>query len=323
MTTFQTNPSSLNKPNPAVSVIIPAYKVAAFIRETLDSVFAQSFTDHEVIVINDESPDTVELESQIEKYGDAIIYIKQTNQGAGAARNAGLRIARGDYIAFLDGDDVWLPYFLTEQIRLIQSDSGYDLVYADAVNFGDSDNRTSMETNPSHGEVTLEKLLCGECNIITSTVLARREPVMRVGCFDESIVNSQDFDLWLRLMKDARIKVTYQRRVLIRRRIHQGSLASDPVKSLEGELRVLEKVSRRSDLTATERATIERTVPLRRATADVIRGKQFLASGDFVSSASAFRSAQEYLHSWKLGLVLAGMRTAPQLLRYFVKTRLT
>src|SRR5215472_10259594 len=91
MTTFQTNPSSLNKPNPAVSVIIPAYKVAAFIRETLDSVFAQSFTDHEVIVINDGSPDTVELESQIEKYQDAITYIKQTNQGAGAARNAGLR----------------------------------------------------------------------------------------------------------------------------------------------------------------------------------------------------------------------------------------
>ena len=311
--------------SPGVSIIIPAYKVAPFMRETLDSVFAQTFTDFEVIVINDGSPDTLQLEEVLEDYRDKIIYLKQANQGAGAARNAGLRVARGEFVAFLDGDDVWLPNFLSEQVRLIQSDGDYDLVYADALNFGEGvpGNRTSMQTNPSHGKVTFERLLCGECNVITSTVLARRQPIMLVGCFDESIVNSQDFDLWLRLSKDANARITYQQEVLIRRRIYQGSLASDPVKSLQGELRVLEKTSTRNDLTAAERAALERVIPLRKATADVIRGKQLLVSGDFDSAVSAFRSAQEYLHSWKLRLVLAGMRTAPQLLRHWCKIRLT
>ncbi|MGH9875505.1 MAG: glycosyltransferase family 2 protein, partial [Pyrinomonadaceae bacterium] len=208
---------------PTVSVIVPAYKVARFIRQTLDSVFAQSFTDFEVIVINDGSPDTLQLESEIDHYRDAITYVKQRNQGAGAARNAGLRVARGKYVAFLDGDDVWLPHFLSEQVKLIQSEDSYDLVYADAINFGERDfgNRTNMEANPSYGTVTFEKLLCGECNVVTSTVLARREPILEVGCFDESLVNSQDFDLWLRLAKDAKSKITYQKEVLIRRRIYQ------------------------------------------------------------------------------------------------------
>src|SRR5512132_4544704 len=92
-----------------VSIIIPAYNVASFIGETLDSVWAQSFTDYEVIVINDGSPDTEEMERVLAPYLDRIVYLKQENQGAGAARNAGLRAARGNYIAFLDGDDVWYP----------------------------------------------------------------------------------------------------------------------------------------------------------------------------------------------------------------------
>ncbi len=203
MTISETAQSDLKTPNPTVSIIIPAYKVAAFMQETLDSVFAQSFKDFEVIVINDGSPDTVELEDAIERHHHAITYLKQANQGAGAARNAGLRVARGRFVAFLDGDDIWLPNFLNEQLNLIQSDGGYDLVYADAVNFGGptSDGRTSMETNPSDGEVTFHKLLCGECNVITSAVVARKELIMRVGLFDVTFPNSQDFDLWSSLSK--------------------------------------------------------------------------------------------------------------------------
>src|SRR5712664_587865 len=90
---------------PLVSVIIPAYKVAPFINETLNSVFVQTFTDYEVIVINDGSPDTEELEGTLDYYRSRILYIRQDNRGAGAARNAGLRTARGRFIAFLDGDD--------------------------------------------------------------------------------------------------------------------------------------------------------------------------------------------------------------------------
>jgi glycosyltransferase involved in cell wall biosynthesis len=242
---------------PTVSVIIPAYNVAPFIQEALESVFAQTFNDFEVIIINDESPDTAQLEEAIEPYRNSIVYLKQINQGAGAARNAGLRVARGEFVAFLDGDDLWLPDFLEEQVRLARTDD-YDLAYADATNFGQPgfDGSTNMAYNPSFGEVTFKKLLCGECNIVTSTVLARREPILRIGCFNERFKNSQDFDLWLRLAKDAGARMTYQKKVLARRRIHADSLAGDPIRSFGGELAVLNSMKRRTDLTPDERKAL-------------------------------------------------------------------
>lgn len=317
MPTSQTNEASLTKARPTVSVIIPAYKVAPFIRETLDSVFAQGFKDFEVIVINDDSPDTPELEEALENYRSAIIYLKQPNQGAGAARNSGLRVARGEFVAFLDGDDVWLPDFLSEQLKLIRSDGGYDLAYADAINFGDGgpDSATNMAYNPSNGDVTFTKLLCGECNIVTSTVLALREPIMRVGGFDESFVNSQDFDLWLRLAKDANSRITYQKKVLTRRRIYRGSLASDPLRSFAGELAVLNSVRQRNDLSKEEKNILENTLRNRQATVEVLKGKQQLAIGNFKKAAESFAEANRYRPSMKLEMVLFCLRFAPGMLQ--------
>src|SRR5215210_7974852 len=105
---------------PTVSVIIPAYNAAKYIGQALNSVFDQTFRSHESIVINDGSPDTVELERELEAYGANIQYIKQGNRGAAAARNAGLLSARGEYVAFLDADDRWRPNFLKEQIEFLK-----------------------------------------------------------------------------------------------------------------------------------------------------------------------------------------------------------
>jgi len=310
--------------NPEVSIIIPVYNVAAFMQETLDSVFAQSFRDFEVIVINDGSPDTVELENAIESYRPVITYLKQPNQGAGAARNAGLRVAGGRFVAFLDGDDIWLPNFLEEQLKLIQSDGGYDLVYADATNFGEfkPDGLTNMDVNQSRGEVDAEALICGRCNVITSAVLARRDLVLNVGLFDETLRNSQDFDLWIRLAKHG-ARFNYQRKVLVGRRIYAGSLASDPLKSFTGELRVLEKTKLRDDLTAAERSALESTAKLRRAAVELIKAKRCLLDGDFNSASRSFQFANEQLRSWKLRLVLIWLRLAPGLLQRCYKLRPT
>jgi glycosyltransferase involved in cell wall biosynthesis len=315
METPETPSPDLNPSDPAVSVIIPAYKVAPFIREALDSVFGQSFTDFEVIVINDGSPDTPALEQAIEPYLRDITYLKQTNQGAGAARNAGLQIARGRFVAFLDGDDIWLPNFLSGQLELIQSDGGYDLVYADAVNFGSAAiaGRTSMQTNPSEGEVSFESLLTARCNVITSAVVARREPILSIGLFDENFRNSQDFDLWLRLAKDARARITYQRQVLVRRRIYEGSLAFDPTQSFGGELAVLDKLLQREDLTPAERSMVERIIADRKATVETIRGKRSLLEGDVTAATKSIELANGYSPRLKLQLVLIMLHTAPGL----------
>lgn len=324
MATSQRNQSPpQTKPNPTVSVIIPAYKVAPFIGETLSSVFAQTFKDFEVIVINDGSPDTLLFEKEIESFRAGIIYLKQSNKGAGAARNTGLTVAKGEFVAFLDGDDIWLPEFLSEQLRLIRSDGGYDLVYADAINFSQAGTAptTNMALNPSHGDVTFKKLLCGDCNVVTSSVVARREPIIHIGCFDERFVNSQDFDLWLRLLKDAKAKITYQRKVLVRRRIYLGSLASDPLRSFAGELAVLESMRQRTDLTDTEGGVLERTLRKRQATVEVLKGKQQLAQGEFKSAADSFTAANSHWRSLKIRLVLLCLRIAPRLLQQVSRLR--
>jgi glycosyltransferase involved in cell wall biosynthesis len=305
-------------------VIIPAYKVAPFIKATLNSVLSQTFNDYEIIVINDGSPDTQELERELASDSDLITYITQPNQGAGAARNAGIRAAQGKYLAFLDGDDYWLPDFLKEQMALITSDGGFDVVYADAVNLqGTKHSRTTnMDHNPSSGLVTVESLITGKCNVITSSVVARRDLVVEVGLFDESFPNSQDFDLWLRLAKHG-ARMTYQKKVLVYRRIYEGSLASNPIKSFEGEIAVLEKTRRRSDLTVEENAAILRMLERRRATVEVFRGKQRLSAGEFDSARAAFRLANDYYQSWKLRLVLFCLRVAPRLLQRVYRLRAT
>ena len=150
-----------------VSIIIPAFKAAEFIGEALASVAAQTFTDNEVIVVNDGSPDTEELEQELNRYSARLRYIKQENRGAAAARNAGLRKAGGEFVAFLDADDTWLPTLLEKQIALLKS-SNADLVYADALLFGESPlaGRTFMELGSSRGEVTPENLLAVKVTVL-------------------------------------------------------------------------------------------------------------------------------------------------------------
>src|SRR6185295_1099638 len=172
-----------------------------------------------------------------------------------------------------------------------------------------------------HGEVTFRKLLCGDCNVFTSTVVARREPIMRIGCFDERFRNSQDFDLWLRLAKDAKARITYQRKVLARRRIYRGSLASDPLRSFAGELAVLNTVLERNDLSAADRKAIEDTIRKRQATVEVLKGKQELTVGDFKKAAESFAEANKHWPSRKLGMVLICMRFAPRVLQRVYQMR--
>ena len=149
-----------NPGHPAVSVIIPAYNVSPYISQTLDSVVAQSFTNYEIILVNDGSPDTTELEEILQPYRERIVYLKQRNCGVASARNAAIRVARGKYLAFLDGDDLWLPDFLEKQLAFIESGGGYDLVYSNAYHFGDhSEGKTYMQTCPSEGPLNCESLL--------------------------------------------------------------------------------------------------------------------------------------------------------------------
>ena len=107
---------------PAVSVIIPAYRASRDIADALASVFSQTFTDFEVVVVDDGSPDAAELEAAIAPFRSRIRFIAQSNLGAGAARNTAIRASTGRLLAFLDADDRWTAGFLERQVALIESD---------------------------------------------------------------------------------------------------------------------------------------------------------------------------------------------------------
>ncbi|HEX8749387.1 MAG TPA: glycosyltransferase family A protein [Pyrinomonadaceae bacterium] len=299
---------------PAVSVIMPAYRAAGYINDALDSVFAQTFTDFEVIVVNDGSPDTEELERVLEPYRDRIVYIRQENKGVSAARNAAIGVSRSPFIAQLDPDDLWEPEYLAVQMETLERDPSIDVLYPNALVFGDMPEagREFMEVAPSEGEVTFESLVMQRCTVMTC-VTARREMVLRAGLYDESLNCSEDFDLWLRIIK-AGGRIHYHRRVLVRYRRHRGSLSSDPLWVCENALRVLDKFERNISLTDVEREALERARTRFRATHSFYRGKRAFTEGDTKTAIECLRQANIFFRSRKTAVVLLLLRLAPQLL---------
>ena len=298
---------------PAVSVIIPAYNTAQFIAETLQSVFAQTFTDYEVIVINDGSPDTPELERVIAPYRDRIHYLVQANRGLSAARNAGIAVASGEFVALLDSDDVWEPDYLSHQLAVMR-DSGYDVVYPNATTFGDPlrSGRLFMDVHPSTGEVTFESLVGQQCNVMVS-VLARRDVLVAAGLFDESLRSSEDFDMWLRVVQGG-WRIGYHRRSLVGSRLRRGSLSADAVNMCHHIVRVLDKVSREMSLTPAQQALVAARRAHFSALLRLHEGKRAFFAGNHKEAVRALSEANAYLRRRKIALALLVLRFTPGLL---------
>lgn len=299
---------------PLVSVIIPAYNASEFMGETLDSVFAQTLTGYEVIVVNDGSSDTEELEQVLQRYPANLRYIKQENQGAAVARNTGLCAARGEFVAFLDADDTWLPTFLEHQMELLKR-SNADIVFGDAMLFGDSRlaGRTFMEVEPPTGDVTPESLLAVKVTVLTSSVLARKQPILEVGLFDKSLRRGHDFELWLRLAK-AGARFAYDREVLVHHRIVESGLSGDTISQLKRTLAVLEAVKARTDLTESEHAAHQLNLNRTLRELSLETGKEKLLRRDFSGALQCFNEARKFRHSWKLVFVCLALRMAPGML---------
>jgi glycosyltransferase involved in cell wall biosynthesis len=299
---------------PAVSVIVPAYNVSRYIAEALDSVLAQTFEDYEIVVVNDGSPDTEELERVLEPYRRRIIYLKQENRGLSGARNTGIRAARAPFVGLLDGDDVWEPEFLSTMIGELRRDPSVGVLYCDAIYFGDTPEagRTFMELHPSSGEVTFERLLAQECNVISS-VVARRELLLCAGLFDESLRSSEDFDLWLRILK-AGGRISYLRRPLMRYRRHGASLSADPVWMCKHILRVLDKAEQTLDLTGAEGDVLRRQRRRYEAELNFNEGKRAFFGGDTERAIASLTKANALLPNRKVALTLRLLRVAPRAL---------
>jgi glycosyltransferase involved in cell wall biosynthesis len=299
---------------PVVSVVIPAFRASGDIADALASVFAQTFTQTEVIVVNDGSPDTWELESAIAPYRSRLRYIVQGNGGAAAARNSGIRQAAGRYVAFLDADDRWFQGFLASQIAFLDAAPDCALVYTDALITGESDlrGRRFMEQAPSSGPVTLVSLIEQRCNAPMSTVVCRREALFEAGLFDETLRRGHDADLWFRMAMRG-MRLCYQRRVLAERRVRADGLSGNAISELQRAINVLDRFGRLHDLPLDARTALRVRLSALLSRLELEQGKQRLAEGNFV--AAEYHLSASRVRSLKLRACLVALKIAPSLIR--------
>lgn len=185
---------------PVVSVIIPAWNAAWCVGRAVESVLAQTFMNYELIVVDDGSTDaTLEV---LRSYGEAVRVISQANGGMSSARNAGIRQARGRYLAFLDADDRWRPEKLARQVELMEKEPLLAFCSASTLLEDEQGKAVGIwDCRRAGRRATLADIFDNHATVAggASSVLARRDLVAELGGFDETLRGAEDTDLWIRL----------------------------------------------------------------------------------------------------------------------------
>jgi glycosyltransferase involved in cell wall biosynthesis len=188
-----------------ISVVIPAFNSGRFIRRTIDSVLAQSFQDYEIIVVDDGSTD--DTGEVVKSYGSKVRYIYQPNAGDGPARNTGIAAAKGEWVAFLDHDDEWLPEKLEKQIKILKenpdlkwcSSNYYKQSYRKKIVFGDQAKLKYLLNKKDYFENYFKALNSNQCTFITSTVVVDKRVFEAVGFYDSCWLRCADLDMQWRI----------------------------------------------------------------------------------------------------------------------------
>ncbi len=234
---------------PKVSVIIPTYNRAHFIAEAIQSVLDQTFTDFEIIVVDDGSTDNTK--NVVDGFKDPRIkYIYQENRGVANARNTSIKASSGEHIAFLDSDDMWLPENLELKVKLLDACPDAALVSSDYYIFDSDTGATLRRFWDNRPYRYLLELAEGTrqpvafATLLTPTVaLVRRHVFDEVGYFDESLQGSDDWDMWLRILPHFPIKMINL--PLARYRQHNAQLTTtNPTRRYLAEVAMLNKAIR-------------------------------------------------------------------------------
>jgi glycosyltransferase involved in cell wall biosynthesis len=206
---------------PRVSAIIPTHNRKTFVREAVDSILAQAYGDYELIVVDDGSEDGTE--EALKQYGGQVRYVYQENQGVSVARNHGLELAVGEFIAFLDSDDLWLPEKLGVQVTFMDEHPEAQICYTDEIWI-----RRGVRVNPRKKHAKYSGKIYPQCLplciISPSSALMRRGLFEQVGTFDPHFPVCEDYDLWLRVA--ARFPVFFiPQKLIVKRGGHPDQLS--------------------------------------------------------------------------------------------------
>lgn len=207
-----------------ITALIPTYNCERYIRDAVDSVLAQTYPVHEVIVVDDGSTDNTE--QVLRSYAGRIRYIRQANAGPPAARNTGIAQATGDLIALLDSDDLWVSRKLELQMNYLQQHPASGLVYTDMKTFDDTgiieeSVKISRNLRLPSGDIFPE--LFAETLFQTSAVLIRKSCIDKVGGFDTSLRMGDDYELFLRIARHYELGYVDEPLVLYRQHSTQGT----------------------------------------------------------------------------------------------------
>lgn len=272
---------------PKVSVLIPTYNRARFIKRAIDSVLNQTYRDVEIVVVDDGSTDNTQ--KIIESYGDQVTYIYQENKGAASARNAGIDASVGEYISFLDSDDYYAKNNLKIKVAILESNSGISWVYSDwqyvdqkgekLINGSDRFNYSNKKLSGA----LFKELLYKRNFITTGVVMVRRLVLEDVGCFDPTILSQEEYDLWLRI--SVKYPVHYVDENLVTVTDHFDSLSKDFSKWVYGNVLIIDKIEKilPNDLYV-EKSFINRL----HADKYTFLGRDFMQKGQYKNAMTSF-----------------------------------
>ncbi|BAI62004.1 putative glycosyltransferase [Methanocella paludicola SANAE] len=207
---------------PKVSVIVATYNRENVISDTIDSIFNQTFQDYEIIIVDDGSTDNTN--AILKKYGNKINYVNIYHSGSPSyARNTGIKLAKGKYIAILDSDDLWFPEKLEKQVNFMEnhSDVGVLGTFFETVN--DDNGNKKIYLLPTNPNILKWCLIFSNC-IAHSSVIIRSEIIKMLGYYDKSVDFCEDYDLWIRASRITNIANLPE--VLLSYHIHDSSISS-------------------------------------------------------------------------------------------------
>lgn len=222
---------------PKVSVVITAYNSMAYLPETLESVSRQTFTDFEVLIIDDGSSDHI-VQWASELVDPRVRLISQENQGVGVARNTGIAHAQGEYIAFLDGDDTWEPTKLEKQVRCLEENPKVGLVHTWLAGI-DPHSKPTGRVIGSHVEGEVWEKIIERNMVACSSAMVHRCCFETVGVFDKNLRFAEDWDMWIRIA--ARYHLAVIKEPLVGYREHPNSKSKKYASRLQDFRTIIEK----------------------------------------------------------------------------------
>ena len=305
-------------PPPTFSVIVAAYQVADVVGDALESVRRQTHPPLEVIVCDDGSTD--DLGDALAPYRNEIVLLQKENGGEASAKNAAAKVAKGDFVAILDADDVYLPENLEALSDLAQTRPDLDILTTDALIVANGVPVRQVYDDSWHFEVNDQRIAILQRNLIFGLAAVRRQRLLDHGGFDESIRWTTDWDLWLRMILSGAAAGCVEES-LAEYRLRETSLTAQRKNLLLGKLKTLEKARENPALRENERPVLEASLRSYRRELAVLELQADVAAGSAGTSRRAFSLLRARGMSTRLRLELAGIAAVPRLARRVLRRR--